>query len=64
MRYLPFTLWVAISVVLMVFAVSDHLFGKSSSRQLLKRIVLSLVWPLALLSSAGRAILFNAGRGL
>ena len=64
MRYLPFTLWVAITVVFILYAVSDVVFGKSTSGQLLTRIALSLVWPVALLSSSGRALLLNAGRGL
>ena len=64
MRYWPFTLWVAITVVFIVYAVSDVIFGKSTARQLLTRVALSLVWPIALLSSSGRALLLNAGRGL
>lgn len=64
MRYLPFTLWVGISVVFIVYAVSDMVFGHSTARQLLARMALALVWPVALLSSSGRALLLNAGRGL
>jgi hypothetical protein len=64
LRYLPFTLWVAISVVFIAYAISDVVFGHSTARQLLVRTALALVWPVALLSSSGRALLLNAGRGL
>jgi hypothetical protein len=65
MRYLPFALWAAITVVLVLVALSDFLFGKSGAKLLGMRVLLSLIWPLAILSAAGRSILFRAvGREL
>jgi hypothetical protein len=65
MRYLPFALWGAITIVLVLIALSDFLFGKSGVKLFGLRIALALIWPLALLSSAGRSILFRAvGREL
>jgi hypothetical protein len=65
MRYLPFALWAAITIVLVLIALSDFFFGKSGARLFAVRIGLALIWPLALLSSAGRSILFRAvGREL
>jgi hypothetical protein len=54
--------WVAVTVVLILMAVSDQLFGKSDLRRLGERILLALVWPLAILSPAGRSRLFRMGR--
>jgi hypothetical protein len=65
MRYLPFALWSAITIVLVLIALSDFLFGKSGVKLLGIRIGLALIWPLAILSAAGRSILFRAvGREL
>jgi len=65
MRYLPFALWGAITIVLLLIAVSDLLFGKSGAKLFGMRVALALIWPLAVLSSAGRSILFRAvGREL
>jgi hypothetical protein len=60
MRYLPFALWGAITVVLILVALSDLVFGKSGIRLFGIRIALALIWPLAILSAAGRSILFRA----
>jgi hypothetical protein len=60
MRYLPFALWGAITIVLILIALSDLLFGKSGVKLFGLRVALALVWPLALLSAAGRSILFRA----
>lgn len=64
MRWRIFSIWVAITVVIMAFAVSDFLFNKTDARRLGLRLALACVWPLALLSSAGRELLFRSGRGL
>jgi hypothetical protein len=60
MRYLPFALWGAITIVLILVALSDLVFGKSGIRLFGLRIALSVIWPLAILSAAGRSILFRA----
>jgi hypothetical protein len=60
MRYLPFALWGAITVVLILVALSDLVFGTSGIRLFGIRIALALIWPLAILSAAGRSILFRA----
>ena len=60
MRYLPFALWGAITIVLILIAVSDLLFGKSGLKLFGMRVGLALIWPIAILSAAGRSILFRA----
>lgn len=64
MRWRVFAVWAAITVVFMAIAVSDLLFGKSDAKKFGLRLALSVVWPLALLSSAGRELLFKSGRDL
>jgi hypothetical protein len=63
-RYLPFVLWIAITVVLLVTITSDFIFGRRDPRLWLMRMGLALIWPLAALSRAGRDILFRNGRDL
>jgi hypothetical protein len=64
MRYLPFTLWAAVTVVFFVFALSDAFFGKANAKQTVVRMALAVFWPVALLSRSGRQLLLAAGRGL
>lgn len=64
MRWRVFAVWAAITVVFMAIAVSDLLFGKSDAKKFGLRLALAVVWPLALLSSAGRELLFKSGRDL
>jgi hypothetical protein len=64
MRYFPFILWVAITVVLIVSVTSDFAFGKSDVRRWLIRMGLALIWPFAALSRAGREVLFKNGRSI
>jgi hypothetical protein len=59
-RYLLFTLWFAITVVLLVGVLSSGLFGRAPWKRTLWRALLALFWPLAVLSQAGRDLLFNA----
>jgi len=61
MRYVLFLLWASITLFLIVTAISDFIFGRHDAGRLLTRIVISLVWPLAILSAAGRDFLFNRG---
>ena len=60
MRYLPFALWGAITIVLILIGLSDLIFGKSGLRLFAIRVALAIVWPLAILSASGRSILFRA----
>lgn len=64
MRWLPFTLWAAITVVLVVIVISDFAFGKGDVKLLGKRMGLAFIWPLAALSRPGRDLLFNVGKEL
>jgi hypothetical protein len=61
-RYLPFILYSAVTIVMLAFVVSDLLFRRDSFRRVLLRILLVLIWPLAALNRAGREILFRSGR--
>lgn len=64
MRWLPFALWVAITVVLVAIMLSDFFFGKGDAKRLSIRIALAFVWPFAALSRPGRDLLFNTGKKL
>ncbi len=55
MRYMLFTLWFAITVVLLVGVLSSGLFGRAPWKRTLYRALLALFWPLAVLSQAGRS---------
>jgi hypothetical protein len=62
MRWRLFAAWAAVTVVLILMAISDHLFGTRDIRRLGERLLLAFVWPLAILSPSGRARLFSSGR--
>jgi hypothetical protein len=62
MRYWLFIAYVAISGVLMLWALSDCVYGSSSFKKLAVRMVLALIWPFALISNAGRDTLLYFGR--
>lgn len=64
MRYLLFALYVSSLITMILMVLSDFFFGHSSGRDLGRRLLLVLVWPIAILSRAGRVILFNNGRDL
>jgi len=61
MRYILFVLWASITLFLLLSALSDFLFGRHDGRRLLQRVLLAVVWPVAILSAAGRDLLFNRG---
>jgi hypothetical protein len=63
-RIFPIVLWLAGSFSAIVFVSSDYFFGHRPARQYLQSLVLSLVWPIALLSASGRQLLLNAWRSL
>ena len=64
LRYLPLVVWLSITVVFVFMSLSQFLFGARDFGKLLRRLGLALVWPLAMLSSAGRRILMDEGRNL
>jgi hypothetical protein len=58
-RYLFFP-WVGITFALILYCLSDTIFGGGGGMsRLWWRLVLCFVWPLALLSPAGRRTLFG-----
>lgn len=63
MRYLPFIVYSAVTIVMLVFVLSDLVFRRDTFRRVLLRAALVLIWPLAALNRAGREILFRSGRG-
>ena len=65
--YLIFTaalrLWMAISILLVIISIGELLFAPAHSfKSFAKRLLLSVLWPLALFSDAGRKILFKGFR--
>jgi len=63
-RILPLVVWLAGTFSAIVFVSSDYFFGQRPARQFLRSLLLALVWPLALLSAAGRQLLLTAWRKL
>jgi len=62
MRYFVFIAYFGMSVALALWALSDFVYGTTAFKKLLVRWVLCLVWPLALLSHAGRETLLFFGK--
>ena len=57
-------IWVAGIILLVLVAVADALFRTPHNfRALMKRLGLSLIWPLALLTESGRMRLFSGFKG-
>lgn len=63
-RIFPIVLWLAGTISAMVFVTSDYFFGQRPAREYFRSLLLSLVWPIALLSAAGRQLLLSAWRKL
>jgi hypothetical protein len=63
-RYAIFGVWFALTVAFVVMSISAFFFGRRDPQRLLKRLGLSLVWPLAMLSTAGRSVLLDEGKQL
>lgn len=61
MRRLAFPIVFAIALALILHALSTAAFSspRPRARVTVLRIVLALVWPLAILSAAGRSLLFH-----
>ena len=58
-------LWLLGAILMAVFSLSDFVFRRPHGvRLLLRRLVMSAVWPLALASSQGRAALFGRLKGV
>jgi hypothetical protein len=64
MRYTLFAFWCAITFVWMCIVLSDFVFNRISVGLFAARLALVLIWPLAILSSAGRNVLFKEGMHL
>jgi hypothetical protein len=64
MRYILFYVWLAVTAILLFYAVSDGAFGTSGFKAMAKRVALALAWPVAVLSAAGRKILFSNASGM
>jgi hypothetical protein len=64
LRYVPLAIWFALTIAFVAMSLSQFLFGARDWHRLGRKLGLSLVWPLALLSSAGRRILLDEGRDL
>jgi hypothetical protein len=62
MRYLAFTLWAAITLVLIGISFSSFVFGSLKAREFGIHVALAIVWPIALLSRDGRRMLKQIGR--
>ncbi len=57
--------WLVVGIVLVFVSLSDFAFRRPHGvRLLLRRLLLSALWPLALASSQGRAALFGKLRGM
>jgi hypothetical protein len=57
--------WLFGLLLISFVSLSDFIFRRPHGVDLLmKRLAMGLVWPLALLSSAGRRVLFGKFRGL
>jgi hypothetical protein len=58
-------LWLLGAILMAVFSLSDFVFRRPHGvKLLLRRLVMSAVWPLALASSQGRAALFGRLKGV
>jgi hypothetical protein len=64
LRIFPIVLWLAGTFSAIVFVSSDFFFGHRPAREYFRSLALSLVWPVALLSAAGRQHLLSAWRKL
>ncbi len=69
MRYALFFLWLAITFRLLFMAISDYAFNdhinpKAAAKLFGARCLLSIVWPLALLSARGRGIFQQLIQGI
>lgn len=58
MRYLFFP-WAGVTFALVLYCLSDVVFGGGGWARLGHRLLLCFVWPIALLSPAGRKALFG-----
>jgi hypothetical protein len=57
-RY-PIIIWFGITVTLLVFIISDAVFGYASKHVTVRRVLLAFIWWLAILSPRGRRVLFD-----
>lgn len=64
MRWQLIAVWAAVTVVLMLMAISDFAFGQRDAKKLGICLALAVFWPIAALSSRGRELLFRTGKTL
>lgn len=64
MRWMLLPVWVAVTVILLVMVISSDLFAKKRDDKLGMRLLLCFIWPVALLTKAGRKVLFKTSEGL
>ena len=58
-------LWLFGLIVVSIVSLSDFIFRRPHGLGLLaKRLAMGLIWPLALVSTAGRRVLFGKFRGI
>lgn len=58
-------LWLLGAILMTIVSLSDFVFRRPhGARLLVRRLVMSAVWPLALASSQGRAALFGKLKGV
>ncbi len=65
-RYLLFVLWLVVTLAFVALASAEFLFSPASvkdAKLLGVRILLALVWPIAIMSESGRRILTTTVKG-
>lgn len=60
MRY-PILLLIGVTFMFIMWSLSDLVFGGSGWRIFVRRLLLAVIWPLAILTASGRRVLFNYG---
>jgi len=63
-RWWIFDIWFSITVLFVLIAISTFVFAKDGWKRLGMRVMLAVVWPFAMLSRAGRNLLFKVGEKL
>lgn len=58
-RWAVFYVWIAVTLALGIWAFSEFIFGSTSGKRLVLRLLCSLVWPVAMFSESGRNFLLK-----
>jgi hypothetical protein len=66
MRYLPFVLWLSVSVCILFMAFSNYAFNDEPNAGKLfgLRVLCAVFWPLALFSTRGRQLIHSLIKGI